>query len=665
MDIKKLTASQNIATLLDDTKLSEIGHKCLNDLVRDKHSRRPWEQKMTDAMKIAIQLPETKTTPWPNSSNVKFPLLSIASIQFQSRIFPQLFSTPRPVKMRVIGKDADSTKHDRAARVSEHMSYQVLEQDKGWKSEHDKLLITLPIMGSAFIKTYWDGINRSEHVHAKDLIVNYYAKSLETASCYTHIIPMYRNEVIEKQRRKTYIDYPWFDKPMEKTLFSQLEDDFQGKESPLDDEDSPRNFYEQYCWIDLDGDNYKEPYTVTFDDYGRVYRIINRFKSIETNGKEILKITAKHYFTKYSFIPSPDGGFYDMGFGSLLTPINASVNTLINQLIDSGTLSIRQGGFIGRGARLKGGQLRFKMGEFTKVDCSGDDMRKNIFPWPFKEPSGTLFTLLTYLVEYGERLSSVSDMMVGKTPGQNTPATTAMAALEEGLKVITAIYQRVYAGLTEEFQKLYALNQEYLDPEEYYIIEDDQKAIYQDDYFGDATDIKPTADPNMSSDIQRLTRLETISQRAQQIPGYNIPALEHRFLEQLRVEGIDQIYPLDANGQPVIQPPPNPKDEIDSAKFQAEQTLRSHELTIKSQLADSEMALKETQALVNLAKAKSLGDQDEIKAYQTLLEHLRQQREMLHELDQRGPSTMENGPSNERNQETPAKSTNGNTTSTK
>ena len=645
MNIDELQALTNIGAFLDQEKLDAIGTKCLNDLEIDMQSRRPWEQKMADAMKIAIQLAEKKNTPWPNASNVKFPLLSIACIQFSSRMFPQLFSTPRPVKMRVIGNDPRSLKHDRAARISEHMSYQCLEEDEDWLPEHDKLLITLPIMGSGFIKTFHDGIVRSTHVHAKDLIVNYYANSLETASRYTHYIPKYENEIIERQRRGTYLDIEVITDDRPRDEFSQVMDDFQGKTEPEDD-DKPIDLYEQYCWIDLDEDGYKEPYTVTFDSRGRVFRVINRFADIERDEKQIISIQAKHYFTKYTFIPSPDGGFYDMGFGSLLTPINESVNTLINQLIDAGTLSNRQGGFVGRGARIKGGALRYKMGEYVKVDATGDDIRKNIFQVPFKEPSGVLFNLMSYLVDYGERLSSVTDMMVGKTPGQNTPATTAMAALEEGMKVITAIYQRIYRGLKKEFQKRYKLNQEYLDPREYFIIEDDQKAVFKDDYLGDPTDVRPSADPNMSSDVQRLTRLEAITQRAQSVPGYNLPAVERRYLELLNMEGIDEIYPLDQQGQPAIQPPPDPKTEIESAKFQAEQLYKKQELQIKTMLADSKLAVEETQAILNLAKAESLDNRDQIEGYKALLEQIKTQREILKDGFER-VSGMENGPGNE------------------
>jgi hypothetical protein len=237
-------------------------------------------------------------------------------------------------------------------------------------------------------------------------------------------------------------------------------------------------------------------------------------------------------------------------------------------------------------------------------------------------------------------------MMVGKTPGQNTPATTAMAALEEGMKVITAIYQRIYRGLKKEFQKRYRLNQEYLDPREYFIIEDDQKAVFKDDYLGDPTDVRPSADPNMSSDVQRLTRLEAITQRAQSVPGYNLPAVERRYLELLNMEGIDEIYPLDQQGQPAIQPPPDPKTEIESAKFQAEQLYKKQELQIKTMLADSKLAVEETQAILNLAKAESLDNRDQIEGYKALLEQIKTQREILKDGFER-VSGMENGPGNE------------------
>ena len=644
MKFDTILKTDNLADALSPEKLSVIGAHCLEGLKQDLQSRKDWEDRMAEAIKLAIQLEEKKNTPWENASNVKFPLLSIAAIQFSSRVFPQLFSTPKPVKMKVVGKDPKAEKHDRADRVSSHMSYQCLEEDEDWISEHDILTLVLPIMGCGFTKTFHDDVCTSVHVHAKDLIVNYFAKSLETCNRYTHKIPLYKNEVIERQRSGRFIKkdiYPI--QSLGKDPLEQVKDDRQGIYNSVIDDDSPIDFYEQYCYLDLDEDDYKEPYTVTFDLEGRVHRIVKRFKRIDYNPQgEIQKIFPKHYFTKYSFIPSPDGGFYDLGFGSLLSPINKSVNTTINQLIDAGTLANHQGGFLGRGARLKGGKIKYKMGEFLPINSTGDDIRKNVFLMPFKEPSQVLFQLLTYLVEYGERLSAVSDMMVGKTPGQNTPATTAMASLEEGMKVFTAIYQRVYRGLKKEFQKRYLINQEYLDPQEYYEIEDDTKAVFQQDYMGDPKDIRPSADPNMSSEVQRLMRIEALTQRAATVSGYNIAALERRYLEVLNVEGVDEIFPVDKQGRPVIQPPGDPKIEIESAKFEAEQSFNAQKLEIEGYRAEAEVAVKETQAILNLAKAEELDNKVEIEAYKTLLEELRIKKDEIRERSVRGVDNRPN-----------------------
>ena len=125
-----------------------------------------------------------------------------------------------------------------------------------------------------------------------------------------------------------------------------------------------------------------------------------------------------------------------------------------------------------------------------------------------------------------------------------------------------------------------------------------------------------------------------------------MPAVERRYLELLNMEGIDEIYPLDQQGQPAIQPPPDPKTEIESAKFQAEQLYKKQELQIKTMLADSKLAVEETQAILNLAKAESLDNRDQIEGYKALLEQIKTQREILKDGFER-VSGMENGPGNE------------------
>jgi len=635
--LKTREDGENLADYLSADTLKEIGWNGYDQYNTDKESRTEWEDRYKDANKLALQVAERKNTPWENASNVKFPLLTVSCIQFQSRIYGQLVSGTNIVKMRVIGDDPNMVKIQRARRVETHMSYQILEEDESWEEEMDRLLMALPLVGTVFKKTFYDPEkNRlsSQMVLPKDLVVNYFAKSLADASCVTHIIEKYPNELETYFRMGIYRRVDLTIPQQHSDHIQDSVDTRQGLTRPKAQKTDPYKILELHWYLDLDDDGYKEPYIVTIllDTY-EVLRIVPRFRmsDIERKGKEILRITPRQYFNKFSLIPSPDGSFYDLGFGQLLGPLNDSVNTLINQLIDAGTLANRQGGFLGRAARLKGGRLKFKIGEWQNVNVNGDDLRKAIVPLPVRDPSNVLFQVLGFLVDYGERLSSVSDMMVGKTPGQNTPATTAMAALEEGMKVYTSIYKRIYRSLRDEFRLRYELNREYLDPEEYYTVLDEgrEAKVFQTDYLGDATDIKPAADPTIVSDMQRLQRAEALAQRSMNVPGYNASAVELRVLDAMHVPGVQEIFPVDEKGQAVIQPPSDPKIEIESAKFQRDSEYKARELRGKLALIDAQIISLEAGAILAMAKAEAEEEGIQLGQYKQQLDTMKEQRETV------------------------------------
>ena len=135
--------SDNIADLFtgDEGKedLKSIGSEVVNTYDIDKQSRKKWEKKMEVAMSLALQITEPKSYPWPNAANVKFPLLTIAALQFQSRAYPALVKAPDLVKYRVQGSDPDGAKAARSARISPHMSWQRLEQDEGWEEDRGRV----------------------------------------------------------------------------------------------------------------------------------------------------------------------------------------------------------------------------------------------------------------------------------------------------------------------------------------------------------------------------------------------------------------------------------------------------------------------------------------------------------------------------------------------
>ena len=623
-DIDTLTNETNIATLLCKQDLETIGGQVAKDFENDLLSRSSWEKRTETSLKLALQVAETKNFPWPNASNVKFPLITIAALQYHARSYPVLIDSDLPVKCRVIGDDKDGLKKLRAERVETHMSYQLLEEDEDWESEMDKVLITQPIVGCAFKKTYYDPVkkhNISENVLAKDLVVNYWTKSLETAPRVTHVLQMSRNEIYERTARGLWVEgiaegrQQGDASVISNTSLQGAQDKAQGMSPPEpNDASTPIEILEQHCYIDFDDDGYAEPYIVYVRrDNKKVARIVARYTDadIERNDeKKILSIQAEQYFTKYPFIPSPDGGFYDLGFGVLLGPLNESINTIINQLVDAGTMANTAGGFLSRGIKLRGGNYSFNPMEWKHVDTTGDDLRKGIVPLPVREPSQVLFTLLNLLINYGERVGGSVDILTGQNPGQNTPAETTRTMAEQGMKIFNGIFKRTYRSLKQEFRKLYRLNQIFVDENTKYITNaDGEGMVLVTDYEGPVTDVMPTADPSITSDSQRIHQASALAMRVKETPGlYNRYEVERVFLKAMKVPDIEKVLP-DPKGPNAVLPPQNPKIEIEKMKMQAKQA--SDQLDMKMGLmklmADAELNQAKIQKLEAEAEAIKIG----------------------------------------------------------
>jgi chaperonin GroES len=618
-DINNLMYEANIATLLCEEDLATIGGQIVKDFDNDIQSRSAWEKRTEASLKLALQVAETKNFPWPNASNIKFPLITIAALQYHARSYPVLVDGNLPVKCRVVGDDKDGTRALRSTRVEQHMSYQLLEEDEDWESEMDKVLITQPIVGCAFKKTYYDPIrkhNISENVLAKDLVVNYWTKSLETAHRVTHVLQMTKNEVYERVARGLWLDVSEGRAQQYATMgmgngLQSAQDKAQGMSPPdTNDSSTPIEVLEQHCHIDFDDDGYAEPYIVYVRrDNKQVARIVARYTSedIERNADEvILSIKAEQYFTKYPFVPSPDGGFYDLGFGVLLGPLNESINTIVNQLVDAGTMANTAGGFLSRGIKLRGGNYTFNPMEWKHVDTTGDDLRKGIVPLPVREPSQVLFTLLNLLINYGERIGGAVDIMTGQNPGQNTPAETTRTMAEQGMKIFNGIFKRTHRSLKQEFRKLYRLNQVFVSENTQYVSNaQSQGIVLATDYDGPVTDVMPTADPSVTSDAQRMQQAAAIAQRVAATPGlYNRYEAEYSFLKAMKVTNIDKLLP-DPKGPNAIQPPPNIKLQIE-------------EMKIKSKQAEGELAMKMgllklmSDAELNQAKIEKLKAEAEV-----------------------------------------------------
>lgn len=591
ISLRAMVESKNIAADLKEEELTKIGSDCAKGFEYDLTTRKEWENNLKDWTKLALQVKEEKSWPWPKAANVKYPLLSTAAMQFNARAYPSLIpSNGDVVKVNVIGKDRDGMKLERAKRIGMYMSYQVLHEMQNWEEDMDKLLMMLPIIGTVFKKTYYNPIlkqNISELVLPENLIVNYWAKSLETAERVSEMIPLSKRLVKEKMMSGTYL---------ETELGDPIPDPEQMHQAVQQDEATPYQIIEQHTYLDLDEDGYAEPYVVTFErSSAKVLRIVARFdeETIFTDEEgNLQRIEPIEYYTKFGFIPNPDGGFYDVGFGLLLGPLNESVNTLINQLIDAGTLSNLQGGFLGKGLKLKMGESRWQPGEWKPVNTTADDLRKQIVPLPSKEPSAVLFQLMGSLITSGKELASVAEIFVGKMPGQNTPATTTMATIEQGMKVFTAVYKRVYRALRSEFKKIYDLNGVYLDPNKYMAVIDME--IGPDDFDKESYDVCPAADPSTPTGTEKLMKAQGLLEL---LPTGILDPVEviRRVLEAQEQPNFERLFNQQIQQTGQMQPPPDPKLQEMEMKSQLEQqkiALQAQEKERAAMLAERSQAVQ-------------------------------------------------------------------------
>ena len=541
----------NIVDQQSPDVIADITTKALEGYKIDLASRIEWEALNKQIIDLAKLHVKKKTYAGEVVANVKYPLIIDACIQFASRAYPELIKGNKVVQGKVIGNDPDGTKYEKAQRISEFMSFQLLSHMDSWEEGVDQLLFTLPAIGCAFKKSYFDSIERknvSELVFADDLVVNYFAESLERAPRVTHKIYLYHNEIVERITSGTFIKFN----------IAELGQATSDKTSDVDDE-TPHLFLEQHRWYDLDNDGYQEPYIVTIHaETEKLVRIAPRWASdgvirtandqgVQNPDGDIIKILPEQYFTRYLFMPAIDGGFYGMGFGSLLMSTNSAINTLLNQLIDAGTLSNRQSGFLGRGLKLgRGKSIQLKSGEWKPVDVTGDDLRKNVFPMPIREPSTTLFQLLGLLIEAGKELASMTDILAGNSPGANVPAESVLALIEQGLQVYSATHKRIHRAQYKEFKKLRRLNVLYLDQMTYGTVLDNQQAIVQADFSSQDFDIEPISDPNATTMMQRLMKAKALLELRGQ--GLDDKEILRRYLLALDIEDIDKFFKEDDLG---------------------------------------------------------------------------------------------------------------------
>ena len=629
-DINKILDSTNIAGELDEDTLDKIGSDAFLGYEIDKDSRSEWEETQDEAIELAAQVLQDKK----DGADIKYPLLSITSVQFAARAYSAIIPGRRIVKGKIIGRDENGAKAETAERKSVHMSWQLTEEMEEWESDMDKALTIMPVTGGFFKKTYFSknlGRNVSEYCSLKDVVVNYWAKSLDRAPRASHYMKFMPNEIEERFRSNVWKEFEYGQASEEENVDTR-------------DPEAQHVFIEQHTFLDLDNDGYKEPYIVTFHrDLKKVVRIVARF---DKEGVEVVEgsktgriryIKPVGYFTLYPFMPSIDGSFYPSGFGRLLQPINRTINTSINQVLDAATINNKGGGWITKEAAnaLGAGDMEFKTGEWKPINARGEDIKKAILPKPEIRIASETFGLINLMIEAGQKLGSTADLLTGDAPPANTPAASVYKLIDEGLKVFGSVYKRIYRSLKEEFKKIQRLNKLYLDKNKDFEFEGKFFSITPEDYADDLSMI-PISDPSEMTDTQKIARAQALMEVRGQ--GLNDEVIMRRYLEALNVPDLDALIPTEPK-----EPPPDPKIMLEIQKLELERDKHELELFMKQ----FEIAKIQADVILKLAdaEAKEMGPQ--LEQYKAQMDSLTKQSiEMMKMKEQKANANRQQGSAN-------------------
>jgi len=533
----------NLAEILDDGALGKIASELVELVEADIASRKDWAESFVKGLEVLGVNYEERTEPWNGACGVYSTVLTEAAIRFQSESIMETFPAAGPVKTEIIGA-IDRLKEEAAERVQADMNFKLTEEMPEYRPEHERMLYSLGLSGAAFKKVYYDPAMERQvavFIPAEDMIVPYGASNLQNAERVTHVMRKTKNEMRRLQVSGFYRDIDLGEPVQHLSDIEKKKADQQGYKATDDDR---YQLLEVHAYWDLEGfedtDSSGEetgiglPYVITID------RGTNKILAIRRNYLEDdAKKTKRQHFVDYCYIPG--FGFYGMGLIHIIGGYARAGTSLIRQLVDAGTLANLPGGLKARGARIKGDDTPIQPGEFRDVDVPSGVIKDNIMMLPYKEPSGTLLTLLDRITEEGRRLGSISDMKISDMSA-NAPVGTTLALLERTLKTMGAVQARVHYSMKQEFKLLKGIIRDYSPAEYEYDPQGNDKQVKQSDY--DMVEVIPVSDPNSSTMAQRIMQYQAVIQLAQGAPQiYDLPLLHRQMIEVLGVKNAEKLIP--------------------------------------------------------------------------------------------------------------------------
>lgn len=555
--VRNAAETYNLAQGMEDGLLKEIGEEVYKGVKDDEDSRTGWLDLHTYWLALYTQQDYAQTATdersWGATESV--PILTESCNQFQARTYKAFFpqdSFVSAIPMRKSAKNRQQVE-DRAKRVGDHMSYQLGFQDRNYRQDKDALFLGVPLHGSFFTKAYFSGKLKRfkvDNVRPTDFVVNYSVGPvrIEDVRRKTHLIYSTVGDTEEEVTRGYLLSACAPAKQDGKNVYNVKVDEVQGltESNSTLKRDNPAMLAEQHVYLDIDGKGFR-PYIVTIDMAMRTVKRLTLGYEADPMGNPLKDYEQTQYFTHYKYRENPDG-FYGLGLGHDIGDLNSAINIMLRQTMDAATLANdgNMSGFVSERLGLEGNEISMVMGKFPKVPDTVGDFQNSIFQFKFPGPNDALMKIMEQLDMRAQRMGSTTEGTTG-TMDKIIQPTAYLTMIEQALESFSTSQMRIAAAMTDEFQKIYKINQKYLPIVDYYVVNEAPQVITRADYADDML-VAPIFDPKLSTQGQKIARSQAIAQVVMQNPltvqrPQVMDAVTRRQLEALDVDNIEELVP--------------------------------------------------------------------------------------------------------------------------
>jgi len=533
----------NLVPMLDQAIVDDIGSQRQDVHTSFKNSRQQWEEKIKKGIQwLGLNTEGEGNTDVDGACTAVHPLLIENVVKFQAKAIQELWPARGPVRTRILGY-TDPTREQAAARVKSYMNHQLVDQVAGFYSDLERNLFRVGFMGVGIRKAGWNATTGTPDpavVYAENFYIDPAATHLKDAEEYIEVMEL------SPRKMKNLVDSGTFIKPDENDSEETLEPNeiteaiarAQGFDLSL--ERKGFTVGEAHCYLDLEGadpflpEGGSAPYIVHFNTKtGNVYSIKRNWREGDAALQKRIWYTVDHCI--------PAFGFWSLGYVHLIGDLAASATVSLRALVDAGQFANWQAGFKSQDAKFSDSDTPLGFGEWRDVNLSPDELSKAFVPLPAKEPSQTLFSLLKFMVDSGQKFADAADEVVAGASNYG-PVATTLALLETSQRFYSSIHKRLHQSQGEFLKLIGELNFENLPDVVNFVVNSENQFVQRTDFDPSIVDVLPASDPNAMTESQRVARAQVELEMAARFPQlHDMNEALRRFYYAMGTENIDKL----------------------------------------------------------------------------------------------------------------------------